>query len=249
MSAHMEYDLIGQNYRLSRHPDPRIAAKIHAALGDSRSIVNVGAGTGSYEPRHRFCIAVEPSRIMISQRSSSAAPVIQARAEQLPLCDNSMDAALAVLTVHHWTDPFAGLLEMRRVARNKVVIFTWDQTVWSHFWLLKEYFPACDIDDRRAVPIETIVSKFEETKIEVVPIPHDCVDGFHGSFWRRPHAYLDPQVRAGISTYSEMPAPELTRGLKRLSNDLESGIWLERHRNLVELEELDLGYRLIVAAT
>ena len=195
-----------------------------------------------------MCIAIEPSRIMIEQRSSSEATVIQARAEQLPLGDGSVETALAILTIHHWTDPSAGLLEMRRVARNRVVVLTWDQTVWGDFWLLREYFPACDIDNQRSIPIEQIVSTFRNSQVEVVPIPHNCIDGFHGAFWRRPHAYLDPQVRSGISTYSEMPATELASGLKRLSSDLESGIWFERHQDLVELEEVDLGYRLVVGA-
>lgn len=244
----MDYDVIGRDYRRCRQPDPRIAAKIHTALGDSRSVVNVGAGAGSYEPNHCLCIAIEPSRVMIEQRSSTAATVLQARAEQLPLGDDSVDTALAILTIHHWTDPGAGLLEMQRVARDKVVVLTWDQTVWADFWLFKEYFPDCDIDKKRSIPIEQIVSTFRNSHVEVVPIPHNCIDGFHGAFWRRPHAYLDPQVRAGISTYVQMPAAELARGLKSLSSDLQSSLWFERHQDLVELAEIDLGYRLVVGA-
>jgi SAM-dependent methyltransferase len=242
------YDEIGVGYSTTRQPDPRIAAQIDRALGESNSLVNVGAGTGSYEPRDRRVIAVEPSARMISQRPSDSAPAIQATAERLPLHDNSVDAALAILTVHHWTDPQLGIAQMLRVARNRVVILTWDQSVWESFWLFRDYLPvACEFDRRRAVAISEIETALGASQISTVSIPRDCVDGFHGAFWQRPDAYLDRRVRAGISTYAEMSSNEFEDGLKRLAADIQNGAWEKKYRQLLELDELDLGYRIIVS--
>jgi len=243
------YDEIGVGYALTRRPDPRLADRIIQALGDCRSVVNVGAGAGSYEPRDRMVVAVEPSTTMIHQRPSDSAPVVQAAAEALPLPDRAVDAALAILTLHHWTDPARGLAEMRRVARRRVVILTWAQEIWESFWLVREYFPHCDLDRRRAVAIPHIVSVLGESQVITVPIPHDCVDGFHGAFWRRPEAYLDLRVRSGISTFAAMSPDELDGGLGRLAADIRSGEWEDRHGDLLHLDAIDLGYRLVVAAT
>jgi SAM-dependent methyltransferase len=242
------YDKIGAGYSVTRLPDPRIADRIIQALGDSESVVNVGAGAGSYEPRDRMVIAVEPSATMIRQRPVGSAPVIQGAAEGLPLVDGAVDSALAILTVHHWTDPARGFAEMRRVAQSRVVILTWDQDVWESFWLIREYLPFVrDLDRRRALAIADVVSALGGCQILSVPIPHDCIDGFHGAFWRRPEAYLDPQVRSGISTFAAMPRDECDEGLRRLAADIQSGVWKDRHLNLFDVDELDLGYRLIVA--
>ncbi len=242
------YDKIGIGYSMTRLPDPRIADRIIQSLGDSASLVNVGAGAGSYEPRDRMVVAVEPSATMIRQRPVGSAPVIQGTAESLPLVDGAVDSALAVLTVHHWTDPARGFAEMRRVARSRVVILTWDQEIWESFWLVREYLPCLrDLDRRRGLALADIVSALGQSQILSVPIPHDCVDGFHGAFWRRPEAYLDPRVRSGISAYAAMSPGERDEGLRRLAADIQSGAWEERHRNLLGLDELDLGYRLIVA--
>lgn len=245
------YDTIGVGYSLTRGPDPRIASRIIQALGDAQSVVNVGAGTGSYEPRDRMVVAVEPSAMMIRQRPAGSASVIQAAAEGLPFVDRAFDSALAIFAVHHWTDPARGLTELRRVARRQVVILTWDQDVWESFWLIREYLPCVrELDRRRALAISDIVSALGESQISSVPIPHDCMDGFHGAFWRRPTAYLDPRVRSGISTYAAMSpyeAYECKVGLDRLAADVASGAWNNQHRRLRELDELDLGYRLIVA--
>lgn len=242
------YDEIGVGYAHTRRSDPRIAELIHGALGDSSSVVNVGAGAGSYEPGDRRVVAVEPSATMIRQRPAGSAPAVRAAAENLPLADRAVDCALAILTAHHWTDPDRGFAEMRRVARERAVVVTWDQQVWESFWLIREYFPACEVDRRRALAVEGIASALGGGRILPVPVPHDCVDGFHGAFWRRPGAYLDPQVRAGISTFATMSSPDLHRGLGRLAADLADGSWEKRHRDLLELDEIDLGYRLIVAA-
>lgn len=242
------YDRIGVGYASTRRPDPRIARQIGEALGDSASVVNVGAGSGSYEPDDRLVIAVEPSATMIRQRPAGSAPAVQATAERLPFVDDAVDAALAILTIHHWADAARGLAEMLRVARKRVVVLTWDQDVFERFWLVRDYFPGIRrIDRARAVPISAIASALGE--IEVVPVPtaHDCADGFLGAFWQRPDAYLDPRVRSGISAFPPIPPEERDAGLARLAADLSSGRWEEQHRSLLDVADLDLGYRLIVA--
>lgn len=244
-----EYDASRATYTATRQPDPRIAARIEHALGDARTVVNVGAGAGSYESPKRDITAVEPSATMRAQRPPGAAEAIDARAEDLPLDDASVDAATAILTLHHWTDPAAGLREMRRVARGPVVVLTFDPVATDSFWLVREYLPEAATVDHARIP--TIAATVEglggEATVEPVPIPHDCVDGFLGAFWRRPERYLDPAVRPGISNFGELDPDVLERGVARLRDDLESGAWRRRHAALLSLDELDLGYRLIVA--
>jgi SAM-dependent methyltransferase len=241
------YDRIGLGYRTTRKPDPRIAAQVAAALSGMASVVNVGAGAGSYEPAETV-MAVEPSSIMIGQRPAGAAPCVRGLAEALPLRDGSVDAALAVLTVHHWTDVEAGIAELRRVARRRIVILTWDQSVFREFWLVREYLPAAAaVSAGHEVPIPRLVELLSGARVEPVPIPHDCTDGFGAAYWRRPEAYLDPEVRAGISMLAQADPLALTDGLSALAADLESGLWQERHRALSSLDQLDGGYRLIVS--
>jgi SAM-dependent methyltransferase len=242
------YDEIGNGYSHTRKPDPRISQRINSALGNCTTVINVGAGSGSYEPADKEVIAIEPSATMIRQRDLSSAPVVQGVAEQLPFADKSFDAALACLTIHHWEKSGPGLAEMRRVARNRIVIFTWDQEVWESFWLLQEYFPCVNEHDRpRAVAIRDVIAELGQCQILKVPIAHDCMDGFHGAFWRRPHAYLDSGIRSAISSYALMQQEDLEEGLQRLAADLESGAWEARHKDILALKEIDLGYRLIVA--
>jgi SAM-dependent methyltransferase len=239
------YDAIGRTYTATRGTDPRIAARIWAALGGARTVVNVGAGTGSYEPPDRDVTAVEPSAVMIAQRPPGAAPAVQARAEALPFADASFDAAMAVLTLHHWDDWRAGCAELRRVAREQVVVLSWDPTCAPRMWLGPEYFPGQMAEDVDAFPSLTEQAAALDAAVEVVPVPWDCRDGFQGAFWRRPEAYLDPAVRAGISSLAKREA-ELADGLQRLRADLESGAWARRHADLLERDKLDLGYRLLV---
>jgi SAM-dependent methyltransferase len=211
------------------------------------TIANIGAGTGSYEPSNTV-VAVEPSTVMIRQRRGGAAPVVRAVAEHLPICANAVDAALAVLTVHHWSDVDAGVAEMIRVARRRIVILTWDHTVFRQFWLLREYLPAAaEMDMRLAVPITKLLSLLDNASVQKVPIPYDCADGFGGAYWRRPHAYLDAEVRAGISMFALMAEPQLREGLSRLGSDLATGAWTDRHADLLDKPQLDLGYRLVVS--
>lgn len=242
------YDTLGTTYGRTRRPDPRIAARIHAALGDATDVVNVGAGTGSYEPA-RTVLAVEPSRVMVAQRAPGSAPAVRAVAERLPLRDGAADAVMALLTVHHWTDAAAGIAELRRVARRRIVVLTWDQRVFrERFWLVREYLPAAAaFDDSRAVPVDRLAALLGGARQEPVPVPHDCTDGFGAAFWRRPHAYLDPWIRAGISLFAQAGEDVLAPGLAALADDLAAGRWHIRHAGLLTLDTLDVGYRLLVA--
>lgn len=239
------YDRIGIGYSDYRRPDPRIAEQIGAALGASRTVLNVGAGTGAYEPGEGSVVAVEPSIEMLRQRSVSAAPAVQASADRLPFRSDACDAALAVLTIHHWPDPQRGLAEMRRVARDRVVVLTWDPDQ-SGFWLLRDYFPEILEIDRKIFPrlaeIEAVLGPIE---VRTVEIPNDCTDGFLGAYWRRPEAYLDARVRRAISTFSKLS--DVAAGLGRLRDDLATGAWQRQHAQLMTLPRLDLGYRLVIA--
>jgi SAM-dependent methyltransferase len=240
------YDQIGRSYRRTRRPDPRIAAAIFDALGDADSVVNVGAGAGAYEPQQTV-LAVEPSRVMIDQRPAGAAPVAQAVAEALPLPTGSVDAALAVLTIHHWSDVAAGVAEMRRVARRRVVFFTWSPERFAGYWLLSEYLPAAaETDARMAVPLHELSRLLGAgVRMQPVPVPHDCVDGFGAAYWRRPEAYLDPEVRAGMSMLAKTDAHALRDGLQRLEADLRAGEWRRRHQDLLQADALDVGYCIV----
>lgn len=239
------YDTIGATYTATRQADPRIRDAIWAAIGDARTVVNVGAGAGSYEPPQTL-LAVEPSMVMIAQRRPELAPAAATTAERIPLPDKSVDVALCSLTIHHWPNLEAGLAEIRRVSR-KVVIFTWDFDISRTFWLC-DYVPAIvEADERIAVPIEGLSKLLETNDIRFVPVPHDCQDGFLGAYWRRPELYLDPLARAGISTFAKLDRHVVTAGLELLLDDLQSGAWNQRYRDLLDRDELDLGYRLVVA--
>lgn len=240
------YDSIGRNYASFRRPDRRIASAIDAALGDARSVVNIGAGTGSYEPVGRAVVAVEPSDVMIGQRPPEAAPCLRGSAEALPLETASVDAAMAVLTIHHWTDLERGLAEMARVARKRAVLVTWVPDA-APFWLTEVYFPEIASHDHEIFPTEaTLVALLERmigpADMAPLPIPHDCADGFLCAYWRRPESYLDPEMRAAMSSFTRIDAEP---GLARLRGDLASGRWAERNRHLLALDELDLGYRIV----
>jgi SAM-dependent methyltransferase len=238
-----KYDLIGINYPALRKPDPRIERIIDSALGSARSVLNVGAGTGSYEPTGRSVIAVEPSREMIRKRSPGAAEAVQASAENLPFADQSFEAAMAVLTIHHWPDQEAGLREMRRVTRGRIVLLTFDP---SHRPWLTDYLPELAALDEAQMPA---MSDYERwlgaVRVTPVPVPHDCTDGFLYAYWRRPAAYLDPHIRSGSSSFWTIRNAEA--GLDKLRRDLETGEWERRYAELLTLDEYDAGYRLIVA--
>ena len=239
------YDQIGVTYRSTRRTDPRVAAAIYEVLGDAGSVVNVGAGAGSYEPPQTIA-AIEPSQVMIAQRPAGSAPVLRAVAERLPLRDNCADAAMALLTVHHWTDVAAGVAEMRRVARHRVVFLTWRPDVLEQFWLSRYMPEAARLDAAMAVPVGVLTAELAGAEVRPLPIPHDCLDGFGAAFWRRPHAYLDPVVRAGMSFFAKTQSQELRAGLARLADDLATGRWHEENAGLLDLDYYDAGYCLIV---
>ena len=236
------YDSIGINYRELRKPDPRIAAVIEQALGDAETVLNVGAGTGSYEPADRQVTAVEPSAAMIQQRGPAAAPAIQASAEALPFADNAFDASMAILTIHHWRDQAAGLREMRRVTRGPIVLLTFDPA--SRPWLT-DYLPQLATLDERQMPA---IGDYERwlgpVQVTPVPVPHDCTDGFLYAYWRRPEAYLDQRMRSGSSSFWTIA--DVERGLQRLEQDLATGEWARRYGDLLTLSSYDAGYRLVV---
>ena len=240
MSA--EYDRIGVTYSNTRTADPRIAELIAAALGDAKSVVNVGAGTGSYEPTDRHVEAVEPSRKMIAQRPVSSAPAVCAPAENLPFDNDSFDAAMAVLTIHHWNDQQKGLKELKRVARKRIVILTFDPQArpWP-----TQYFPELAELDAETMPtIESLTRLLGPSKVQAVPIPHDCQDGFLYSYWRRPQAYLDEKLRSGSSSFWKIA--DVAAGLGNLKRDLETGDWHRRYSDMLDQDAYDAGYRLVV---
>src|SRR6266702_2707831 len=247
MSSGQLYDSIGATYTVTRRTEPRVAARVWAALGDARTVLNVGAGTGSYEPPGRDVIAVEPSALMRAQRPAGAAPSVAAVAESLPFEDQSFDAAMAFATVHHWQDPIAGLREMRRVAR-RVVVFTCDSSDigWRRrFWLTRDYLPEV-VDLLAGRPSLTELARAIGARTEPVPIPWDCADGFFEAYWRRPEAYLDEHVRRGISVWAAVGPDAEQRAVRSLRDDLVSGRWAERNHDLVALDAAELGLRLLI---
>ncbi len=245
MSSAPLYDTIGATYTMTRCTEPRIAAQVWAAFGDARTVLNVGAGTGSYEPPHLDVTAVEPSAVMRAQRPAGAAPCVDATAERLPFEDQSFDAAMAFATIDHWQDPIAGLREMRRVAR-RVVVFTCDASDLDLFWLNRDYLPeyAGLLAGR---PSLTELAGAIGARTEPVLVPWDCADGFYHAFWRRPEAYLDEHVRRGMSIWARVGPDAEQRAVHSLRDDLASGQWAERNRDLVNLDAAELGLRLLIA--
>ncbi len=242
------YDSIGTGYAETRRTDPRIAAQLWAALGDARTVLNVGAGTGSYEPPDREVTAVEPSAVMRAQRVRGSAPCVAGTADALPFGDQSFDAAMAVSTMHHWPDATAGLRELRRVAR-RVVVFTFDgsDAAWGKkFWLLRDYLPEVAQQFADWPPLTELAGAIN-ARTEPVPIPWDCLDGLFEAYWRRPEAYLDERVRRGMSVWTKVGPQVEQRAVRRLEQDLASGRWSERNRDVVDLDAADLGLRLLVA--
>ena len=232
------------NYSDLRRPDPRIADAIAFALGDARSILNVGAGAGAYEPEGRDITALEPSVEMSRQRKNLVAKVVQGQAEHLPFEPASFDASMAVLTVHHWSDQERGIREMRRVTKGRIVILTFDPDV-EWFWLA-DYFPKlAELDNQQMPRISSYRDWLGAVDVSVVTVPHDCVDGFLAAYWHRPYAYLDQRVRDAMSSFRAIG--DVSDGLDRLADDLRSGRWHRHYRHLRDLRELDCGYRLIVA--
>jgi SAM-dependent methyltransferase len=242
----MLYDTIGGTYARYRRPDPRIGALIDEAIGGAPSVVSVGSGTGSYEPAGRRVLAVEPSRVMIDQRPAGSAPVIQGVAEHLPIASDSFDVALAVLTVHHWPDHAAGLREMQRVAPKQIVL-TWDPSDWASFWLVADYIPEMPKSEADVANFEAVTDVLDVDHVGVVPVAKDCTDGFCGAYWRRPEMYLDPDARAAISGFARCDPAVVDDAMARLEREIADGTWDAKYGHLRALDEVDLGYRLVIA--
>ncbi len=241
------YDRIGRTYVRTRTTDPRVAARVHAAVGPARRVLNVGAGTGNYEPPGVVVTALEPSMTMIRHRADDAAPVVQGVAEHLPFADDSFDVTMGTLTLHHWSDLAAGLAEVRRVSRRQVFLL-FDIRLTHGFWLL-DYFPQVRglASEADAPTPDDLRAHLDVRHVEAVPVPADCTDGFGAAFWNRPERYLEPDVLAGMSFTAVLDPGDLRAGVDALAADLASGRWDHRHGNLRELAELDVGYRLVVA--
>lgn len=245
MSASVLYDQIGIGYGRYRRPDPRLQSAIQSALGDSVSVVNVGSGTGSYEPADRFVVAVELSEHMIAQRPHDAAPCVRADAAALPFADAQFDAGMAIFSLHHWKDPRSGLDELRRVAAT-VVVLTFDPQIHNDFWLFRDYFTeARALASNHPISAESAASILGARVVDV-PVPHDCCDGFAWAYWRRPYAYLDPEVRRCMSALAQLSPDSERAGVARLRADLASGRWRDRHGYFEQLDEIDAGFRLLV---
>jgi SAM-dependent methyltransferase len=239
------YDQIGTGYAGRRRVDPRLAEPLHVALGDAQRVLNVGAGTGSYEPTDREVVALEPSSEMIRQRRHGLAPVIQGEAESLPFGTKSFDAVMTVLSAHHWSDRQAGFAELRRVAQLRVVL-TFDPEVHNQMWLM-DYLPEIrDLRSASGPAIGEVLHGVGGGAVTTLPVPYDCCDGMTVAFWRRPDAYLDPEVRLGSSSLRELGPSVLERGLARLDRDLRNGAWVRRYGHLLGLDEFDCGLRLVV---
>ncbi|WP_046508453.1 class I SAM-dependent methyltransferase [Streptomyces odonnellii] len=238
------YDRIGMGYSDIRRPDPRLHALISRALGGARTVVNVGAGSGSYEPEEADVIAVDPSQVMLDQHPGAAK--VKAGAEALPFKSGSFDAAMAIMTIHHWPDPRRGLRELRRVARRQVV-FTWDPAHRPELWLLEEYLPEIrELEYSRFASLDEVADALEAHTVLPFPVPHDFTDGFQIAYWRRPDSYLDPVIRRASSTFAQLPPSVVEPAIARLRADLDSRSWHRRHADLLGRQSMDYGYRLLV---
>lgn len=239
----LDYDKLAAPYRIYRKPDPTIAARINAHVRGAQSVLNIGAGTGSYEPEDCKVVAIEPSYEMISARKTAKAALVQGFAEDLPFKDNAFALSMAILTVNHWSGVTPGIQEMLRVSRDKILIFTWIG-YGGNFWL-EEYIPEIrNFDEKQFPTMAALEQLLGNISVETIEIPHDCTDGFMGAYWRRPEAYLDPDARKAISTFSRIS--DYQEGIDRLQGDINSGVWNKRHSHLFEKQSLDLGYRLVV---
>lgn len=241
------YEHLGRSYTIGRRTDPRWMSALEDALGDAQTVINVGAGAGSYESPRRQVIAVEPSITMIDQRPSDAAPVLVGFAEDLPLADDTFDAATAILTVHHWRDLDAGLAELRRVARRQIVL-TFDPDALDRLWLVRDYLPQIATDEAQRLPsTQRIVAALGGAEVHELPVPRDMADGMLAAFWARPQAYLDPHVRASMSILALMDQTVIEAAMTRLQADLQDGTWARRNAAILELDALEAGYQLLVA--
>ncbi len=244
------YDRIGVGYARTRREDPALAALIGSSLGDAVSVVNVGAGTGSYEPTDRRVIAVEPSAVMAAQRDPARPVALRAGAAALPLHDQSVDAAMAVLTLHHWgAGQRQGVAELRRVARGPVVIVTFDPRVSAEMWLARDYLPEVAARDRVEFPEITDIVDWLGGDVQVVEVEigADTPDWTFAAFWAHPERVSDPLARAATSAFARLPGAVQARAVAAVAADLNSGEWDRRYGRLRSLSAYDAGLRLLCA--
>ncbi len=248
MTSQPAYDEIGRGYSWVRRPDPRLAQAIWGALGNARTVLNAGAGTGSYEPPDRWVLAVEPSSVMIAQRPLGTAPVLKATVEQLPLADQTVDAAMAILTLHHWDNVETGLRELVRVARDRIVIVTMDIEKLAELWIVRDYLPELLGQHAARFPsIDRLRELLPGAEVQVLSVARDCQDRFMAALWAQPHAYLDPAIRAATSPWHDLQPAVVKRALGQLRDDLDTGVWQRRNRDLLVRRELDVGLRLMTS--
>lgn len=249
MNGRQIYETIGVGYSVGRRPDPRWQEAIDSVIGDAKRVINIGAGTGSYEPSGRAVIAIEPSELMVSQRSKASAPVVRASAENVPITSGWADLTMTLLSLHHWSDWRTGISEMRRLASRRLVL-TYDPELHASFWLLRDYLPEVAASERtRAPKVEHIAEELGgDIEVIVLEVPSDCVDGVLPAHWRRPAAYLDPQVRACCSGLAQANQRVVDRAVRELTSDLDSGAWEQRNRELLAMNCFDAGFRLVVSS-
>ena len=249
MSGGQIYETIGVGYSVGRRPDPRWQEAIDSVIGDAKRVINIGAGTGSYEPSERAVIAVEPSELMVSQRPKSESLVVMAAAENVPIVSGWADLTMTMLSLHHWTDWRAGVSEMRRLASRRLVL-TYDPEFHASFWLLRDYLPEVAASERTRTPkVEDIADALgDDIEIITLEVPWDCIDGVLPANWRRPAAYLDPQVRACSSGLAQADQRVVERAVQELAKDLDSGAWEQRNDELLAMNSFDAGFRLIVSS-
>lgn len=249
MNNRQVYERIGAGYSIGRNPDPRWQLVIDSVIGEAKRVINIGAGTGSYEPSNRAVVAVEPSQLMVSQRPQSGAAVVMALAENVPVASDWADLSMTLLSLHHWTNWRAGISEMRRLASRRMVL-TYDPELHSSFWLARDYIPEIAVFERARVPrVDDIVSALGgDIEIIKLEVPWDCVDGVFPAHWRRPAAYLDPQVRACCSGLAQMDQRVVESGIKRLAADIDSGLWQRKNSEILSAENYDAGFRIIVSS-
>jgi SAM-dependent methyltransferase len=247
LAGDVDYSRHGQGYSSRRRTDPRIAARVHQALGDARTVLNVGAGAGSYEPEDRYVLAIEPSATMRAQRPKHLVPAIHGVAEQLPLDDQSVDASMALVTVHQWRDLEKGLSELRRVTRGPIVVLTFDGDALDRYWLAQYAPELISVERRRYPAIDRIAKGLGGTsEVHVIPIPIECVDGFTEAYYARPEAFLEDEVRRSQSAWSFVPEEAQSRFVSTLKDELNSGVWDQKHGAWRKKPYFEGSLRLIV---
>ena len=249
VSSSQIYETIGVGYSVGRRSDPRWQEAIDSVIGDARRVINIGAGTGSYEPSERTVIAVEPSELMVSQRPKAAAHVVMAAAENVPIVSGWADLTMTLLSIHHWMDWRAGISEMRRLAPRQLVL-TYDPDLYASFWLLRDYLPEVAASEKTRAPrVEDIAEELGgDVEVIVLDVPWDCIDGVLSAQWRRPAAYLDPQIRACCSGLAQANQRVVEGAVRELANDLDSGAWEQKNKELIAMNSFDAGFRLVVSS-